>query len=62
MIKYLNRLSKYEFMVLINFLRKLGIFRFGMKKGKYTNGKNRPTEFQMNSVYDEKKDLISSKK
>ncbi|MBT3720274.1 hypothetical protein HN789_04755 [archaeon] len=49
-------------MVLINFLRKLGIFRFGMKKGKYTNGKNRPTEFQMNSVYDEKKDLISSKK
>jgi hypothetical protein len=48
-------------MGLINFLRKLGIFRFGTMKAKYKNTKERPLEFQMSGVYDEKKDIINSK-
>lgn len=48
-------------MGLLNFLRKTGIFRFGTKKAKYTNGINRPIEFQMDNVYNEDKDILFKK-
>ena len=43
----------------IDLLRKLGIFRSGSVSGTYTNAINRPTEFQMEGVYDAKKDLVN---
>ncbi len=44
----------------IDILRKLGILRFGKTAAVYTNAKDRPIEFQMDGVYDSKKDLISN--
>lgn len=43
----------------MDLLRKLGIFRSGSVSGTYTNATNRPTELQMEGVYDAKKDLVN---
>ena len=45
-------------MKLIEWLRKLGILRFGGEAGVYRNAKERPLSFQMDDVYDSKKDVI----
>lgn len=47
-------------MSIIDWLRKLGILRFGTKSYTYTSGKDMPTEALMDDVYDPKKDLVSS--
>ncbi len=46
-------------MSVIDILRKLGILRFGARAGTYTNATNRPTEFQMEGVYNADKDLVT---
>lgn len=43
----------------LDILRKLGIFRSGAVSGTYTNAVNRPSELQMEGVYDAKKDLVN---
>jgi hypothetical protein len=45
-------------MNVMNWLRKLGILRYGTCAGTYTSGKDRPTELLMDGVFDAKKDLI----
>lgn len=49
-------------MSILNWLRKLGIVRFGSYKGTYKNGKERPTELMMDGVYDAEKDLVNGEK
>lgn len=46
-------------MSLMDVLRKLGILRTGAVSGTYTNAKDRPTELQMDGVFNAKKDLIN---
>ncbi len=48
-------------MKLIDFLRKLGIFRFGTSSGIYTKTTDRPTEFQMDNIFDARKELTTKK-
>jgi len=43
----------------LDILRKLGIFRSGSTSGVYHNAKERPTELQMDDVFDAEKDLIN---
>jgi len=50
---------KNNHMKLMDLLRKLGIFRSGSSAGTYTNAVERPTELQMDDVFDAKKDLVS---
>ena len=45
-------------MKLIEWLRKLGILRFGAEAGVYQNAKDRPLSFQMDDVFDSQKDVI----
>jgi hypothetical protein len=45
-------------MKLIDWLRKLGILRFGGEAGVYRSAKDRPLSFQMDGVFDSKKDVI----
>ena len=45
-------------MTLIDWLRKLGILRFGAEAGVYRNANERPLSFQMDGVFDSKKDVI----
>lgn len=45
-------------MKLIEWLRKLGILRFGGEAGVYRNAKDRPLSLQMDDVYDSRKDTI----
>ncbi len=45
-------------MKLIEWLRKLGILRFGGEAGVYWNAKDRPLSFQMDGVFDSEKDVI----
>jgi hypothetical protein len=45
-------------MKLIEWLRKLGILRFGVQAGVYHNAKERPLSLQMDDVYSEK-DVIN---
>lgn len=45
-------------MTLIDWLRKLGILRYGAQASIYHNAIERPTSFQMDGVYDEEKDLV----
>lgn len=45
-------------MKLIDWLRKLGILQFGAEAGVYRNAKERPISFQMDGVFDSKKDVI----
>lgn len=46
-------------MKIVDLLRKLGIFRSGSVSGTYTNATERPTELQMDDVFDAKKDLTT---
>ena len=45
-------------MKLIDWLRRLGILRFGAEGGVYRNAKDRPLSFQMDDVFNSKKDVI----
>jgi hypothetical protein len=45
-------------MKLIEWLRKLGILRFGGEAAVYRNAKDRPPSFQMDHVFDSEKDVI----
>jgi hypothetical protein len=45
-------------MKLIDWLRKLGILRFGGEAAVYRNAKDRPLSFQMDGVFDSEKDVI----
>lgn len=45
-------------MKLLDWLRRLGIFRFGAEAAVYRNAKERPMSLQMDSVFDSKKDVI----
>ena len=45
-------------MKLIDWLRKLGILRFGTETGVYRNAKDRPMSLQMNDVFNSPKDVI----
>lgn len=49
-------------MKLIDWLRKLGILRFGAEAGVYRNAKERPLSFQMDGVFDSEKDVIDFSK
>jgi hypothetical protein len=49
-------------MKLIEWLRKLGILRFGAEAAVYRNAKDRPLSFQMDDVFDSKKDVIDISK
>lgn len=49
-------------MSLIDWLRKLGILRFGGEAGVYRNAKERPLSFQSDDVFDSKKDVIDLNK
>ena len=46
-------------MDIITLLRKLGILRFGVKKYKYTSGRDMPAEALLDDVYDAEKDLVT---
>ncbi len=46
-------------MTVMDWLRKLGIIRFGVKSGTYTSAKDMPTEFLMDGVYNAEKDLVT---
>jgi hypothetical protein len=46
-------------MSLIDWLRKLGILRYGATAATYKDGGERPTELMMDGVYDAKKDLVA---
>jgi hypothetical protein len=46
-------------MTLIDWLRRLGILRFGSESGVYHNAKERPTSFQMDGVFNSEKDVIN---
>jgi len=45
-------------MKLLDWLRRLGILRFGAEAAVYHNAKERPMSLQMDGVFDSKKDVI----
>lgn len=49
-------------MGIVDWLRKLGILRYGATKATYTSAKDRPAEFMMDGVMDAEKDLTHLKK
>jgi hypothetical protein len=49
-------------MKLIDWLRKMGILRFGAAAGVYRNAKDRPMSFQMDGVFNSEKDVINLNK
>lgn len=49
-------------MKLIDWLKKLGILRFGGEAGVYRNAKERPLGFQMDGVFDSKKEVVDFSK
>lgn len=46
-------------MKLLDWLRRLGIFRIGAEASVYHNARERPISFQMDDVFDSKKDVIN---
>ena len=46
-------------MTLLDWLRKLGIIRFGTKSGTYTSARDMPREFLVDGVYNAEKDLVT---
>jgi len=46
-------------MKFLDLLAKLGILRYGTKAGTYRTGKDRPTEFMMDDVYNAERDLTT---
>jgi len=49
-------------MSLMNWLRKLGILRFGAEKAVYHNARERPLSFQHADIFDSEKDVLFSGK
>lgn len=49
------------FSKLLLILRKVGIFRYGVKKYTYTHGKDMPAEALLDDVYNSEKDLVTKK-
>jgi hypothetical protein len=45
-------------MTFLDWLRRLGILRFGAEAGVYRNALERPLSLQMGDVFDSKKDVI----
>lgn len=45
-------------MKFLDWLRRLGILRFGVEKAIYHNAKERPTSLQQDGVFNSKKDVI----
>lgn len=45
-------------MKLLDWLRRLGIFRFGAEASTYRDARERPISLQMDDVFDSKKDVI----
>jgi hypothetical protein len=45
-------------MTWIDWLRRLGILRFGAEAGVYRNAKDRPMSFHMDGVFNSQKDVI----
>ena len=45
-------------MKLLDWLRRLGIFRFGAEASVYHNARERPASLQMDDVFNSKKDVI----
>ncbi len=43
----------------LKILSKLGILRFGVKKGTYRTGTERPSEFQMDDIFNAESDLTT---
>ena len=54
-----NKAQAIKTMKFMDLLRKLGIFRSGSVSGTYKNAVDRPTELQMDDVFDAKKDLTT---
>lgn len=46
-------------MTFLDWLRRLGIFRFGAEASVYRNARERPASLQMDGVFDSKKDVIN---
>lgn len=46
-------------MKLLDWLRRLGLFRFGAEAGTYRNARERPISLQMGDVFDSKNDVIN---
>ncbi len=46
-------------MKLLDWLRRLGIFRFGAEASVYHNARERPASLQMDDVFNSKKDVIN---
>lgn len=49
-------------MNLLDWLKRLGILRYGAEKAVYHNAAERPASFMMDGVYDSKKDVIDLNK
>lgn len=45
-------------MSLLDWLRRLGIFRYGAEASAYRNAKERPISLQMDDVFDSKRDVV----
>lgn len=48
-------------MKILDVLRKLGILRYGAKAAVYRDAAARPTEFQMDDVFNAEKDMVTKK-
>lgn len=46
-------------MKLLDWLRRLGIFRFGAEASVYHNARERPASLQMDGVFNSKEDVIN---
>lgn len=49
-------------MTILDWLKRLGILRYGAEKTVYHNVAERPTSFMMDGVFDSKKDVIDLNK
>jgi hypothetical protein len=47
---------------ILDWLKRLGILRYGAEKAVYRNAAERPTSFMMDGVFDSKKDAIDLNK
>jgi len=57
----MNNKEKAKRKKIIDILRKIGVLRYGTKKGTYRSVREMPAELFMADVYDAKKDLVTKK-
>jgi len=57
----MNNKEKARRRKIIDILRKIGVLRYGTKKGTYSSVREMPAELFMADVYDAKKDLVTKK-